>query len=418
METLLGDRVKIVEKAGTMVKRILTKSDPWAGGQCGRQHCLICSTEEGGGDCRRRNVTYKTQCLLCKEKGEKEKVYIGETSRTAYERGSEHKADYENEKEDSHMRKHWEEEHYEEDKPKFSMKVLRGHTSALVRQVHEAVMIELNAQNVLNSKAEYNRCQLPRLGVKMGEKCQEEKETKEMTETEIFTSISSKPNAKRSQKTEIHEEPPGKKRKFMNKKEEGRRRIVSAIKPSNKRKIEEDNIKTTKKMKTTFLEANENTASITAKENETENSLNKLKEKKKFTFKNPSKFDQKNQQTNVRKITEFFENAFDNHVSKSGKFTTQAKNSAQLVKNENKATPTSSLITTTHTTHGKLRTQKSMYRKLPPSYKFKKLTDHFSREKATIEKAEIINPNSKPMISDEKRTPTTTKTYKYQASLQ
>ena len=165
------------------------------------------------------------------------------------------------------------------------------------------------------------------------------------------------------------------------------------------------------------------TASITSEDNETENPLNKLKEKEKkitfkFTFKNPSKFDQKNQQTNVRKITEFFENAFDNHVSKSGKFTTQAKNSAQLVKNENKATPTSSLITTTHTTHGKLRTQKSMYRKLPPSYKFKKLTDHFSREKATIEKAEIINPNFKPIISEEKRTPTTTKTYKYQASLQ
>ena len=68
LEALTGDKVKIVEKAGTMVKRILTKSNLWAGGQCGRQECLVCSTE-GGGDCRRRNVTYKTQCLLCKEKG-------------------------------------------------------------------------------------------------------------------------------------------------------------------------------------------------------------------------------------------------------------------------------------------------------------------------------------------------------------
>ena len=94
------------------------------------------------------------------------------------------------------------------------------------------------------------------------------------------------------------------------------------------------------------------TASITSEDNETENPLNKLKEKEKkitfkFTFKNPSKFDQKNQQTNVRKITDFFSNA------------------------------TSSLISTTPTTHGKLRTKKSMYRKLPPasSYEFKKLTD-------------------------------------------
>ena len=51
------------------------------------------------------------------------------------------------------------------------MKILRGHKSAFARQVHEAVAIQrCQGKNLLNSKAEYNRCLLPRLGIIMGEK--------------------------------------------------------------------------------------------------------------------------------------------------------------------------------------------------------------------------------------------------------
>ena len=58
-------------------------------------------------------------------------MYIRETARTAFERGLEHRADYKKDKEDSHMRKHWEEDHFNEEKPIFSMKVLKGHTLSL-----------------------------------------------------------------------------------------------------------------------------------------------------------------------------------------------------------------------------------------------------------------------------------------------
>ena len=216
IEKLTGDRVKVVERAGTMIKRILSKSNPWAGESCGRTECLVCRYEEGGGDCMRRNATYKTECLSCKEKAVektgKEKFYFGETARTTFERGQEHENDYLKGKEDSHMMKHWIEAHPNEDKPRFSMKVLRGHTSAFVRQIHEAVLIEMHADNVLNSKGEFNRCQLPRLGVKMGEKsiCEEEP-AQEMTEKDVLESVQM--DRKRKEKRQENTGPASKRKK-------------------------------------------------------------------------------------------------------------------------------------------------------------------------------------------------------------
>ena len=212
IERMTGDRIKIVERAGVMVKRILHKSNPWAGGNCGRGACLICRQEKGGGDCKKRNITYKTQCLLCHENG-KVRQYFGESSRTGFERGQEHENDFLKHKEESHMFKHWLEEHPGNEKPTFSMKVLRGHSSSFVRQIHEAVLIEMNVENVLNSKGEYNRCQLPRLGVKMGVKDVQENDTpSEMTENDIFSCLKGETNKR---KDEEHESwPQNKRRKF------------------------------------------------------------------------------------------------------------------------------------------------------------------------------------------------------------
>ena len=39
------------EKSGTQLCRILCKRNPWVGQDCG-------DSEAGGGDCRRRNITY------------------------------------------------------------------------------------------------------------------------------------------------------------------------------------------------------------------------------------------------------------------------------------------------------------------------------------------------------------------------
>ena len=168
---LTGYKVKIVERTGVQVKRILCKTNPWAGESCQRQGCLICTEEGGGkGDCRRRSILYKTTCTTCKEDGaEKDAFYIGESGRSAFERGTEHIRDYEALELDSHMLKHKILAHGDQEKEiAFKMKILKKHNTAFRRQVHEAVVVELNeSNNILNSKGGFNRCKLPRLTIKM-----------------------------------------------------------------------------------------------------------------------------------------------------------------------------------------------------------------------------------------------------------
>ena len=52
---------------------------------------------------------------------------------------------------------------------KFGTTVIRQHKSAFSRQVQEACLIFLAGNNVMNSKSQYNRCQIPRLSVMIGE---------------------------------------------------------------------------------------------------------------------------------------------------------------------------------------------------------------------------------------------------------
>ena len=86
-------------------------------------------------------------------------LYVGETSRTIYERSREHWADWRGRKDTSHILKHQEQVHGGEEEPKFTMKVVKSFRTALSRQVGEAVRIRRRGGegNILNSKAEYNK---------------------------------------------------------------------------------------------------------------------------------------------------------------------------------------------------------------------------------------------------------------------
>ena len=136
--------------------------------------------------CRKRNVTYKTYCLKCAEEaGANEKTlknnvnssikfYFGETSRDAYTRGAEHLADYVGQTDDSHMFKHLSDSH-QDSRPrdvKFGMSVIKQHRSSFERMIFESCLIFRSENNggVLNSKSEFNRCQVPRLSVMIGDK--------------------------------------------------------------------------------------------------------------------------------------------------------------------------------------------------------------------------------------------------------
>ena len=171
-------RVKIQEMNGTQIRRIFCQKNPFKGLPCSRPLCMVCKGE-GNGECRRRSVTYMTTCDLCRannaaagvqDTAENVAAYWGEASRSAAERSAEHLQDYRAKNEDSHIFKHQQIEHPDQEVT-FTMKVLRKHKSAFSRMVEESTLITLNqnSSKILNSKSGFNRSQIPRLTVSMGE---------------------------------------------------------------------------------------------------------------------------------------------------------------------------------------------------------------------------------------------------------
>ena len=106
------------------------------------------------------------------EKDERKRApvkYIGETSRSGYERLKEHFRDLDNISVKSHMLKHYFEKHkdIEMKDMRFDVRVLRSYHSAFERQIGESVYINHNLKKgtvMMNKENEYNRCIIPRLG--------------------------------------------------------------------------------------------------------------------------------------------------------------------------------------------------------------------------------------------------------------
>ena len=70
MGELTGYKLKIVERAGTKLEDLLTKSNPWQGIDCGRTSCLLCESKERTGlhktqDCHKRSCVYEIWCQDC-----------------------------------------------------------------------------------------------------------------------------------------------------------------------------------------------------------------------------------------------------------------------------------------------------------------------------------------------------------------
>ena len=166
MESMSGYRMKIVERGGSKLVDILHKANPWAGEDCQRKRCLLCTTKQMEGkensqDCKRRNCVYETTCLTCKKRQDleieekfgnegkkrideekrkaKRYIYIGETNCRVYERGIEHKNDISGCKTSSHMLRHLlavhEDEEEEWAKIKFGMRILKSTITAFERQI-------------------------------------------------------------------------------------------------------------------------------------------------------------------------------------------------------------------------------------------------------------------------------------------
>ena len=101
--------------------------------------------------------------------------------------GREHWTDFEDLNTSSHILKHYllEHEDIEMSALEFGIRVTGSYKSPVERQVAEAVKIEFEQEkgtNLLNSKSEFNRCQIPRL--KIGTKKQDLDEIKKEAERE------------------------------------------------------------------------------------------------------------------------------------------------------------------------------------------------------------------------------------------
>ena len=121
-------------------------------GQCGREDCFI-HTTGGKGKCNKENIVYKGHCLTCEDLG-KNKVYVGESSRSRYVRGKQHlEAIKDHHKHQSNaFGKHIKEKH-DGRETKFRMNVLKYHRTPLERQVREGVeIVRAEADILLHSK--------------------------------------------------------------------------------------------------------------------------------------------------------------------------------------------------------------------------------------------------------------------------
>ena len=150
-------------------------------GDCGRQDCVVCNQQDDKQqDCRQRNVLYENHCQACKvdvqkdgsNKDDSKKdgrgLYIGETSRSVYERSKEHQEDRDDREEDSHQVKHWVLDHPEmSSPPQFKFTIVASFQDPLTRQIAESVRIDRGGEAILNSKSEYSRCRVPRLRIDM-----------------------------------------------------------------------------------------------------------------------------------------------------------------------------------------------------------------------------------------------------------
>ena len=185
---------------------------------------IIPSEKDGSASSPNSNRKRKREVQKEEKKGEKEGFrvkYVGETNRSAYERGKEHMRQFRNLEEGRHLLKHYLQYHrnIRMEEIEFGMKVRASFKSAIERQISEAVAISLEEKSgtqLMNSKAEYNRCKLPRLNTQSIEDQIKEVEEGRKKSKEISAEIRDLRKKKKSRKNKEMEEDKEKEGKKKN----------------------------------------------------------------------------------------------------------------------------------------------------------------------------------------------------------
>jgi hypothetical protein len=149
-------KIKVVERVGTTVQRILQRSNPFPRRHCQRDNCEVC--RRGCGiDCRLRGCVYE---IVCKEEGCGRR-YRGHTGRSTGTRTGEHVKNWRNKDEKCPLYKHSILYHNGQEF-EFDMKILaRCYGKPSRRRISEAVYIdELSDDKTMNSKREWTYIKL------------------------------------------------------------------------------------------------------------------------------------------------------------------------------------------------------------------------------------------------------------------
>ena len=144
-------KIKVVEKPGIKIKRILQRNDTSKRRICGDGRCFVCTTTQDG-NCRKTGITYAIRC-----NGDcGGSTYYGETNGNAYTRGLEHINDYEHERTNSVMMKHCRKKH-EGERQQFEMRVTDYvRKDPTKRQIMEAIRINREVEDKrINDRREW-----------------------------------------------------------------------------------------------------------------------------------------------------------------------------------------------------------------------------------------------------------------------
>ena len=156
-----GIKIKVIEKSGIKIIRLLQKNDPFKLKGCGKQDCLVCVSGKGG-NCRNNGVSYKISCkdINCKYE------YIGQTGLNGYTRGLKHNEDYRAKREKSTMWKHVKQAHNNVEQS-FEMETVdKCRNYPTKRQILESIRINnMNPETIMNDRSEWNGIRIPRINI-------------------------------------------------------------------------------------------------------------------------------------------------------------------------------------------------------------------------------------------------------------
>ena len=153
--------MKVIEKAGTQIKQLVQKSDPFRSNKCPDINCFPCKSNNQNKqfNCRKDGIVYTIKCNKCSAE------YIGESARNANTRGKEHKQDFDTQKDCSVMLRHTQSHHRDdENKPDYTMTVKQIYTNKCMdRQISEAIQINnIPFLDRINTRTEYTQNRIVR----------------------------------------------------------------------------------------------------------------------------------------------------------------------------------------------------------------------------------------------------------------